>query len=106
MTESNITVGSILVDTWGWEQTNRDFYKVLKRSGDFVTIQKMTTKNEYDPLKMTGYKIPLEVNTSEKPFRKKVKKYSHSEGFSIRDYAGGGWCELWKGNKVDFTTYA
>jgi hypothetical protein len=105
-TESKILAGSILYDSWGWEQTNIDFYKVLKRSGDWVTIQKMTTKQEYNSLAMSGYKIPVDLDSKEKPFRKKVKKYSDSEGFSIRDYAGGGWCSLWDGQKKNFTTYA
>lgn len=106
-TEQKFIPGAILVDTWGWEQTNRDFYKVLKRSGDYVTIQRMTEKRDYNPQRMTGYTTPLELDATEKPFRKKVKSYNGQEsGFSLRDYAGGGWCTLWNGQPADYTTYA
>ena len=35
------TPGAILVDSWGWDQTNIDFYRITKRSGDFVTVEKL-----------------------------------------------------------------
>lgn len=105
----NFEVGAILVDSWGWEQTNVDFYAIVKRSGMFVTIVKL--KKDTTPgaaLSMTTHETPSqEIDTTEKPMRKKVKVFNGEErGFSLRDYAGGGWVDLWKGEAETATHYA
>lgn len=33
--------GAIMYDSWGWEQTNIDFYKVVRRSESTVWLQKL-----------------------------------------------------------------
>lgn len=104
-TKQKIKTGDILVDTWGFEQTNKDFYKVIKRTGDFITIKPMTSKKEYSD-NMTGYILPGELIENSKPLRKKLKCFSGSEGFTLRNYVGGGWCQLWDGQKEYFTEYA
>lgn len=102
-------VGAILVDSWGWEQTNVDFYAIIKRSGLFVTIQKLK-KNTVPgaALSMTTHETPaFELDPTEKPMRKKIKVFSEGEaGFSLRDYAGGGWVSLWDGKTKTATHYA
>ena len=42
------TVGSVLYASWGYEQTNIDFYQVVARKGAFVTLQPMNKQKEYD----------------------------------------------------------
>lgn len=37
-------VGKILVSTWGYDQTNVDFYKVVRESESFVWLQKIGNK--------------------------------------------------------------
>lgn len=60
MTESNkIKVGDIFYNSWGWEQTNINFYQVVRvtRSGKTVyvrEVQGITTPNG----PMTGTKVP------------------------------------------------
>lgn len=120
MTNSNIQfelkasekfeVGAILVDSWGWEQTNVDFYVIIKRVGLFVTIAKLKkeTVKAMDHKTMTSYCKPsTEIDSSENPIRKKVKAFSGKEtGFTLRDYMGGGWVDLWKGETESETHYA
>ena len=57
---------------------------------------------------MTNDETPLdEVDPSFKPMRKKVHSWNGEEaGFSFRNYTGGGWCRLWKGDNVRSTSYA
>src|SRR3954471_2614147 len=87
------TVGAILVDTWGFEQTNVDFYCIIKVSGSFVTVQKMTIKQDYNPGNMTAGNAPGVIDITAAPIRKKLKKdWTGEHGFSFRDYTGGGWC--------------
>lgn len=35
-------VGQVLYDSWGWEQTNIDFYQIIDIKGSTATIQKMS----------------------------------------------------------------
>lgn len=106
---SNYEVGAILVDTWGFEQTNVDFYAIVKRSGMFVTIVKLKkTTTAGAALSMTTNERPsLEVDTTATPIRKKVKVFNGEEaGFSLRDYTGGGWMKLWDGKTKTASHYA
>lgn len=41
---SSYVVGDVLVASWGWEQTNIDFYEVVKVSGSFVTVREIKRK--------------------------------------------------------------
>ena len=105
--KTNYSVGAILVDSWGWEQTNVDFYAIIKRSGDFVTIQMMKVQETFKGREMTSEVLPLEVDPKAKPIRRKVKSFNGEEkGFSLRDYAGGGWTKLWSGSVQTATHYA
>ena len=117
MTNANITpavstnyeVGAILVDSWGWEQTNIEFYCIIKRTGDFVTVLPMKKNSESKDFfaTMTKSNTPGEIDFSAKPIRKKVKKFDGKEsGFSFRDYTGGGWCNLWDGEPEISSHYA
>lgn len=60
-----IQPGVFLVCTWGYEQTNQDFYKVIERKGDFVKIQEvekeLTRGTEY----MSGYVKPKDIPKGE-----------------------------------------
>lgn len=105
-------VGAILNDSWGWDQTNVDFYCIVERKGDWLTVLPM--KKEIGPEKgfMTNDALPLTIDYSAKPVRKKIYKSKESYqlgkelGFSFRNYAGGGWCNLWDGKPVNETHYA
>lgn len=101
--------GAILVDTWGFEQTNVDFYFITGRSGAWVTIQKMKAASVYNSDRMESIETPTEPDTNFKPIRKKVKA-SRIEGieygFSLRDYTGGGSVSLWDGKPKRATHYA
>lgn len=104
----NFEVGAILTDSWGWEQTNYDFYAIVKRSGMFVTIAKLKKSTGPEIGFMTTHSMPVfEIDETVKPLRKKVKVFDGKEsGFSLRDYAGGGWVNLWDGKEVTETHYA
>lgn len=40
--------GDILVEIWGYDQTNADFYKVLKRTPKMVVLRQLDTKTTPD----------------------------------------------------------
>lgn len=99
--------GAILSDSWGCEQTNVDFYVIMRRTGQFITVLPMFCRSEYDSKSMTSKNIPGEVDYTAKLIRKKLKSYDGQEsGFSFSNYSGGGWCRLWKGCVQHASHYA
>lgn len=102
------TPGAILCDQWGFEQTNHDFYCILTRSGMWLTLLPMVKDvKPGDPLSMETKDTPTEIDWSKKPIRKLLKQWHGEEqGFSFRNYSGGGWCRLWSGKTQTSTHYA
>lgn len=105
---TNYEIGAILYDSWGYEQTNIDYYCIIARKGEWITVQKMKKQSTSEaPMSMTTTETPLEIDTSEKPVRKKIKTFDGKEsGFSFRNYSGGGWCSLWNGKEKTASHYA
>jgi hypothetical protein len=84
--DGKLEVGQILVSSWGWEQTNVDWYQVVKAAavGKFVGLVKIPGQTipakGYSP--MAGDSLPVkltEEQVAQLPERmvikKKVKKY-------------------------------
>lgn len=89
-----IQAGSILYSSWGYDQTNIDFYKVVRRSGslvELVEIGQHRERTEHDG----GYTKPSDNVTSE-PFKKRIGKY----GVKINDYANA-W--LWDRERIGWS---
>ncbi len=100
-------VGAILTDSWGWDQTNIDFYCIVKRSGDWITILPMSKDTSEEIGFMTNEELPKDIILTADPMRKKIYKRDGEErGFTLRNCSGGGWCNLWEGKPVTSTHYA
>lgn len=103
MIEQIYTEGKIVTHTWGYEQTNIDFLKIIKRKNDFVTLQPLESIEQYDSQNMRGTCTPGQPKTNEKPFRRKVHTRDDKEsGIAIESY---GWASLWDGMPEHFTSY-
>lgn len=88
--EKILKVGDILVSSWGYDQTNIDFYKVVKKSESSVWLQKLG-KNY---LEQTGWAHYTVVPTREKleiPF---ARRYKSGDYVSINRHKGAF---LWDG---------
>ena len=96
--EKTLKEGDILVSSWGYDQTNIDYYKIVRKSAGSVWIQKL--KKEY--LEQTGwahYKVvPSDEFASETEL---VKRYKTGDNVKISNYA---WAYLWDG-KPDTETH-
>ena len=73
--KKSFIVGQILTSSWGYEQTNVDFYKIIERSGDTVTIQKVKSIITEESSYYSGKVIPFAEQTVGEPFRKRINKY-------------------------------
>jgi hypothetical protein len=97
--------GCIICHSWGYDQTNIDFFIITERKGDMVTLQALGQDREYNSQWMTGTTTPIKDKPIGEPFKRKVHKYDGEEtGISIeKSY---GWASLWNGKPVGYTSYA
>jgi hypothetical protein len=104
MIEQTYIEGKIVTYMWGYEQTNIDFFKIIKRKGDFATLQPLKSKILRDE-DMRGEVIPSdEIDTDEPIIRRKVHVRDGKEsGIAVKSY---GWASLWEGQPEHFTSYA
>lgn len=98
-----IEVGTILVTCWGYDQTNREFFKVIDKKGKQTLIVQeveQISANTGDEPAMTGKSLPGEA------FAKRSKPYtirvSHGNHVKIE----GHYASVWNGLPVSWTAYA
>ena len=99
--------GAILEHSWGHEQTNIDFFVVLKRSGDWLTLQELPKLVEKIPGTFTANETPdLETPPGQKPFRRKVKINERGQEIGTQIHQSYGWADLWNGKPSRSSSYA
>lgn len=58
-----VSIGDVFHNSWGWEQTNIDFFQVVKTTKTTVTVRKIEKSTEsYDGRTMSGRVLPLPGN--------------------------------------------
>ena len=94
-TITKLEPGDILYASWGYEQTNIDFYKVKKLCGktqvELVKIEKRQADEQDSEYHISV--IPYPASEYPKTFRRKV--YNHTRpGVLVNTYK---WATLWDG---------
>jgi len=104
MTE-RIEPGTIIKASWGYDQTNVDWYICTKRTPVFAWLQRLRAKTTDDARAMTGTSEPDPESASGRPFRRKVYTYDgfHGECVGINTYTTG---RIWNGKPAHTTGYA
>jgi hypothetical protein len=98
MKPSTLSVGDIVVNSWGWEQTNIDFYAVVKASEHFVWLQELSeNRTENGWLRGTCEPIPGTEHGE-------ITKHAVSYGNSVNFKHGSG--SVWDGKPEHWTAYA
>lgn len=105
--------GAIVYSSWGYEQTNIDFYKITKRTASTVTLQPIGQKREATG-DMTWKVMPDPDNVLDKPaLRRKVcisKRWVQGqqieEEIGMRFEPSYGWIGLWDGKPKHASGYA
>tara|TARA_R110000764_G_scaffold9008_2_gene29480 strand:+ start:1576 stop:1917 length:342 start_codon:yes stop_codon:yes gene_type:complete len=97
-TNKTVKVGTILYSSWGYDQTNIDYYMITKIVGKtFVEIQHIESK--LDESKSTAYcdaVIPYKVlNPAARTMRKKVRVDSYGDVSLRLNTYSNAW--LWDG---------
>jgi Peptidase M66 len=123
--EDGYQPGAILESSWGYDQTNVDYFQIVKRTNDTVFLIPLNSRN-VESKDMRGQCIPADpmqpgeyvscVGTwNGKPIRRRLCRYKESInnppssgrigqvfGCSIKH----GWCRLWDGSPSHWTAYA
>jgi hypothetical protein len=94
-----ISVGDILYSSWGYEQTNIDWYQVIATTDKTITVRQIAgDRNETGWLQ--GETRPVRDHFIEEPLTRKV---SESNSIRIESFAHA-W--LWDGRTKHYTAYA
>lgn len=95
--------GKIVVNSWGYDQTNIDYYLIVKRTKHFVTLQAIGYATNVETGFLTGDCTPDPNKPLDKPLlRRKVHVWDGKEqGIDIEF----GWCSLWHGGANHWSSY-
>ena len=99
--------GTVLTSSWGYDQTNVDFYEVLSRKGDWVSIQRIGSKETPDggPLTMTGTVVPDPAVKIGKPMRRRAVPGGYGEEY-CKGEESYKYCHPWNGKPRRVSHYA
>lgn len=96
--------GDVLVASWGYEQTNIDYYLVTKRTAKSVKLQPIGKKNVALTGHMTGTCEPDPDSFLDAPeITRRVRAHSGSEWVTVNDYTSA---TLWSGQPNSWSSYA
>jgi hypothetical protein len=94
--------GDILNTNWGWEQTNVDFYQVVRATEKSVWLREIENEATYSSKTMTGKKTPIPGKfVNENALKRKMP--FRGQAVYIKDFIPA---YRWKGLPVDYSSYA
>ena len=97
---NKLQVGHILKSSWGYDQTNVDFYQVLEVKSASVIICKISSTEIEATGWAQGKVVPVIDTFLGEPFLKRVLD---GDTIKIESYA---YARLWDGRPVQYTAYA
>ena len=98
----------ILVSSWGYDQTNITFYKVVRTTAKTVTIKQLnTTQTPSDHNHMVGTAVPSPEWSDWRgdPVRRTVQR-SYDGSHDMVKGVFSDFAQLWDGEPKPYTSYA
>lgn len=99
-------VGTILYSSWGYDQTNIDWYVVVKSNKTTAWINEINGIRKEDR-DMTGTTMPdtknMNMKITNKTIQKKIQGTGENIHLKLSSYA---WASLWDGGAKSYSTYA
>jgi hypothetical protein len=80
----DVKVGDIFLSSWGYDQTNIDYYEVIAVSGKSVTACEIGAHSEGNGLYLQGVSVPQPGAFIGKPFKKLIQYHSATSGPHIK----------------------
>lgn len=102
--QHNIKVGEIVYNSWGYDQTNIDFYQVTATTAKTITLRAIQSKTtEFNNMQLYGKKTAIkDCFTSDKNI-KKTPHLCSGKWYVNFEYGAG---RLWDGEPIDYSCYA
>lgn len=94
--------GTILVNRWGYEQTNVDFYQVIKVTEKTVVIRQIAAEKVKEE-NLIGCVRPVKDNFIGEPMRRKIINAFGHTFVSLNSYSSAS---IWDNKDVVYTQYA
>lgn len=94
MNNQTITAGAILSASWGYDQTNIDFFKVTKVQNGWAWIQPIGQEIVEHLPHMMGEKVIPNDEPRGKVMRRKIRNWSREDYVSVFDYEAAS---VWSG---------
>jgi len=104
--ENPFKIGDILVNSWGWEQTNIDFYEVTKATSKTVTVREIAQTTNEQTGWMRGTCLPCPGKYTGKPQIKRIGVFVHNNQPQFYVNAKFGSMYKWDGEPENYTAYA
>ena len=84
---------NIVYNSWGWEQTNVDFYEIVRRTAKFVFLRKLkSTIESCGNQSMSGYAMPVLGEYENDVIEKHgIKDYSWGQCIKFKYGCGSFW---------------
>jgi len=104
----NVPIGAIFNFSWGYEQTNQNFYQVIAVTKCTVTVQEIAQKDvprmETGPMAGHVVALPGKFLKDSEPITKRVQFTADGKPYlTMESY---GWCDLWDGKPCYCSWYA
>lgn len=97
-----VNIGDIYVTSWGYDQTNIDYYKVTNVKNKTVNLVSIGQKRNYTG-PMQGECVPDPSVTGNKIYTKRMIPNGDSVSFKMTSYS---WAYKWNGKTNHFTEWA
>ena len=94
-------IGDVLYSSWGYDQTNIDFYQVVSKTSKTIGLRQLRCNRTYDPQFMSGEIVPVKFSFCAETFRRKLPTSGSYIKISNWEYA-----KLWDGLPKRYTSYA
>lgn len=102
MCVEGVEVGQVFVASWGYEQTNIDFYQVVGVTAKSVKLRPIAQNKDYrGDHTAGGYTTPIKDQFTGDAFTRRYDNEYKSAKISDRNYA-----RIWGGKPESFTCYA
>lgn len=99
-------VDDVISSSWGYDQTNVDFYKVIAVKNSMIEIRQLQAITKEDrPASMTGKTWPVQPFEFHPDFPKVIRKKPKPDG-SFKLESWGRWCSPWDGQPKSCSWYA
>lgn len=100
----HVQIGTIFASSWGYDQTNVDFYEVVKVTKASVVVREIAKAQQTADGGWTGYVTPQPGSFVGDPQTRRLKAgWDNTPSVKINSYA---WARMWDGKPQRFTSYA